>query len=396
MKNHYSAVQYHESVTHYLTKEKSLGAIIGPISDCGGSPEHDLIHFSPLLTRPKDHNKRRVILELSYPKGQSLNDQVDRNLFDGLAFILKFPSVDDIVQEIVTHGDDVTLAKIDVARAFRNLHVDPADALKLGIIWGSDAYIDAAVAFGWVHGSAASQRVSDAVTFILAKKGIKLFAYIDDYILVSPKATADHHFDTLASLLSELGLPSNPEKQTPPCRALTCLGIRIDLDANTLSIDALKLQLIYEECLATTGKRHLTKKAFQSLLGKLLYIYKCVQPARTFINRMLSLFRQNAHNPRIPLTAEFHQDLNWFLKFLPKFNGVTYIHKASIPESQTLYIDASLTGLGGVWNGQVYATPIFDIYGIPLNIVHLEMLRFGHSPQVMGSRLGPLYSKVLL
>ena len=94
--------------------------------------------------------------------------------------------------------------------------MDPADALKLGISWSSDAYIDTAVAFGWVHGSAAFQRVSDAVTFRLAKKGIKLFAYIDDYILISPKATADQQFAFLASLMSELGLPSNPEKQTPP------------------------------------------------------------------------------------------------------------------------------------------------------------------------------------
>ena len=216
VKNHHSALQYHESVASYLNKEKSFGAIMGPILNWGGAPEHDLIHYSPLLTRPKDHNKRCLILDLSYPKGQSLNDQIDRHLFDGSPFCLKFPSVDDIIKEIVKHGDDVTLAKIDMARVFRNLQVDPANAFKLGIKWGSDTYIDAAVAFGWVHGSALFQRVSDAVTFILSKEGIRMFAYIDDYILVSPKVTAYHHFDTLASLLLELGLPSNPEKQPPP------------------------------------------------------------------------------------------------------------------------------------------------------------------------------------
>ena len=72
-----------------------------------------------------------VILDLSYPKGQSLNDQVDRHLFNRLVFSLKFPSVDNIVKEIVTHGNDVTLAKIDVARAFGNLHVDPVRYMKL-------------------------------------------------------------------------------------------------------------------------------------------------------------------------------------------------------------------------------------------------------------------------
>ena len=182
---------------------------------------------------------------MSYPKGASLNDQVDRSLFDASAFTLKLPTVDDVVKEIHKHGDDVTLSKIDVARAFRNLRMDPADAMKLGIKWQDDVYIDAAVAFGWVHGSAAIQRISNAITFIAAKPGIKMVAYIDDYIIISPKVSAQRHFDTLASILSQLGLPSNQDKQTPPSRALTCLGIKIDLDHNTLSIDPDKLASIY-------------------------------------------------------------------------------------------------------------------------------------------------------
>ena len=93
-----------------------------------------------------------------------------------------------------------------------------------------------------------------------------------------------------------------------------------------------------------------------------------------FINRMLALFRDKSNKRRIYLTSEFHKDLAWFLVFLPQFNGITYIEKPDIPYNHTLHVDASLTGLGGVWNNQVYATPIFDIYGIELKIVHLEML----------------------
>ena len=293
--------------------------------------------------------------------------------FDNSKFLLKFPSIDDIVQEIGHHGDDVTIAKIDVARAFRNLRVDPADAVKLGMKWLNDVFIDVSVAFSWVHGSASFQRVRDAVTYVMSQSGAKMFAYIDDYILISPKRHADQHFQRLASLLAELGLPSNPDKQTSPCHKLTCLGIQFDLDANTLSIQPEKLCAIYSECLATSNKRQLTKKAFQSLLGKLLYVHKCVQPARTFINRMLALLRENPSAKRITLTSEFHMDLNWFLAFLPSFNGITYIKKPEIFYGHSLQIDASLTGLG-IWNQEVYTTPIFDLYGFQFKIVHLEML----------------------
>ena len=326
-KNHFSAIQHSKAISDYLTKEGNFGAILGPIKNVTDCP----MHCSPLLTRPKDIDKRRVILDLSFPPGGSLNDHVDRECFDASAFSLRFPSIDTIVHEISKYGDDVTLAKIDIERAFRNLRVEPADAMKLGIKWENDAYIDAAVTFGWVHGSAAFQRVSDAVTFIAAKAGINMVAYIDDYIIISPKATAQRHFDTLASILSQLGLPSNPQKQTPPSRALTCLGIQIDIDANSLSIDPQKLTSIYIECQAVRNKHHLTKKGFQSLLGKLLYLHKCVIPARIFINRMLALFREKSNERRIHLTSDFHKDLAWFLAFLPQFNGITCIKNLTCP-----------------------------------------------------------------
>ena len=134
-----------------MAKELSEGSIIGPVKHFGQNPVHDHFHFSPLLTRPKDTDKRSIILELSLPKGLSLNDQVDRNRFDTSDFCLKFPAIDDIANEICKHGDDVTIAKVDMARAFRNLRLDPADAMKLGIKWRNDAFIDISGADGNVN-----------------------------------------------------------------------------------------------------------------------------------------------------------------------------------------------------------------------------------------------------
>ena len=99
----------------------------------------DHYHCSPLLTRPKDGNKRRVILDLSYLDGQSVNDRVDKLKFDGSDFMLKFPPIDDIADRINDVKVEVRLFEVDVAHAFRNLRVDPADdppdTLKLGIKW---------------------------------------------------------------------------------------------------------------------------------------------------------------------------------------------------------------------------------------------------------------------
>ena len=376
--NHYSALAYPEAVTEYLLKEVGLGAMLGPFDTIDSTD----IHCSPLLTRPKDFDKRRVILDLSYPKGTSLNDFVTRSSFDGDDFALKLTSIDNIMDDI-RNTEDPMLFKVDVARALRNLCVDPADCIKLGIKWNDQYFIDKAIAFGWVHGTAAFQLCSDVIAFIIKTRGITLHCYIDDYIGVLLRDKAQNAFEQLCSLLENLGLPMNSEKLTPPTKRLTCLGIEVDIDQNIMRIQPDKLQEIYAECLKVKSKKSLSRKAFQSLLGRLLYIKKCVIPSRTFINRILALFRSSP-GQRIHLNREFYQDIDWFLRFLPIYNGISCINKVPIQEQETLYLDACLTGLGAVWQNRVYATPRYDIVGFDLNTTHLEMLNLVVAIKVWG------------
>ena len=367
--NHFSALQYPQAIQQYLDKEKALGAIIGPFSDIPS----DKFHCSPMLTQPKDIDKRRVILNLSYPKGHSLNDNVDKQSFDGKKFTLKFPTIDDICNEIRKNPNEVLMSKIDISRAFRNLRVDPGDAVKFGLSWNGQYYQDLSVAFGWIHGSASFQLVADVITHIMKRKGFKIFAYIDDFILINHKSKAKQAFDTLTDLLQELGLPMNNDKRTPPTRTLICLGICINLDTNTLSIDAEKIRAIYDQCINTLSRNSISRKHLQSLLGKLLYLHKCVKPARIFVSRILATFRQDCYKNKFRISTEMRQDLNWFIRFLHQFNGKAILVKNPIQQPHTLHIDASLTGLGGVWGNRVYSTPIYPFPTFEMGIVHWEM-----------------------
>ena len=69
--------------------------MLGPF----GIINHPDLHCS-LLIRPKDNDKRREILKLSYPTGASINDEVTKDLFDGLESTLRFPIVDDIMEKV--------------------------------------------------------------------------------------------------------------------------------------------------------------------------------------------------------------------------------------------------------------------------------------------------------
>ena len=78
------------------------------------------------MTRPKpssDH--RRVIIDLSYPKGQSVNQGVASEQYLNTAFILSLPTIDNITQKIRKYGKGSLIYKIDISRAFRHVKIDP-------------------------------------------------------------------------------------------------------------------------------------------------------------------------------------------------------------------------------------------------------------------------------
>ena len=133
------------AVQEYLHKEVQLCDMLGPTNLVNSK----YFHRSPMSTRPKDLDRRRVILNLSHPYGGSVNDQVSKLHFDNRRFTLKFPSIDHIVDKIL-NTEDPLIYKIDVARAFRNLRVDPVD-LKFGIYWDNRFYLDQSDTFGWIY-----------------------------------------------------------------------------------------------------------------------------------------------------------------------------------------------------------------------------------------------------
>ena len=61
---------------------------------------------------------------------------------------------------------------------------------------------------------------------------------------------------------------------------------------------------IYIECLFVRKKTTLRRKQFQSLLGKLLNLHKCIKPARIFINRILAECRDNHHRKKIKVVPQ--------------------------------------------------------------------------------------------
>ena len=365
--NHKSATDYPKDIQAYLDEEIKYHAILGPFND---SPMENL-HVSPLMTRDKPGSQhRRVIVDLSYPQNHSVNAGVDGNVYLTSEFLLTLPSVDHITNQIKKLGKGSKIFKIDISRAFRHVKLDPA-CYNLTGIYHNSYFIDTCLAFGYRNGSAIFQRLTDAIRYIMSTKGHTVTNYIDDIIGYGLNTTVDHSFQELYSLLQDLGLNISEHKLVHPTTKAICLGVEIDTEKFTISVPPQKLEEIRVACQDWLTKTHCSKRELQSLLGRLLYITKCVRASRFFLNRMLTTLRLAHKLETIHLDTEFHRDVKWFAKLAHTFNGTAFFKHERFQGD--IELDASLQGLGAKCGKFVYAILIPKGYE-NYNIVHLEML----------------------
>ena len=127
--NHHSALINKAHVEAYIAEEIKHGAMVSHFKE----PPLDM-HISPFLTRPKpDSDRQRVIIDLSYPPGHSINAAVQKDVYLDTPFLLTLPTVDTITSKIISLGRGSHIFKIDISHAFRHLKIDPGDINFLGL-----------------------------------------------------------------------------------------------------------------------------------------------------------------------------------------------------------------------------------------------------------------------
>ena len=387
LRTHRGALQFPEQVTAYLNKEIYLGRVAGPFD---AVPFTDGFVVSPVNTVPKrDSDERRVIVDLSWPCGTSVNDGIPSDSFLGEPISLTYPTIDSIVDAVISLGPGCLLYKRDLKKAYRQFPVDPRDYHLLGYTWDNQFYFDTVLTMGLRSAAMACQRSTSAVSWISRQEGRSLFNYLDDFIGVSPPSTANADFQALGDLLASLGLQESSEKSCSPSPVMICLGVQLDTNNFTLSVSSERLCEIEQLLEQWLTKRTATKTALQSLVGKLVFVSKCVRQSRVFIARILALLGKLRHNHHhANLTAEFRKDLGWWRRFLREYNGVSMINIAQWTSPDEVFsTDACLAGCGGVCDGQYFHAgfPPF-ISQQTLNISSLELLTIVVALKLWGAR----------
>ena len=354
-RNHKGALAFPDAISKYLDIEKSYGAVIGPYAS---NPFASDIVLSPLNSVPKGLNDRRIILDLSWPESASVNDGIPAKQYLGVDFDLVYPTVDDIASTILNKGRGCFLFKRDLKRAYRQLPIDPGDYHFLGYEWNNQMYFDTVLPMGLRSAAMACQRVTSAVSYVCSSHDFSVCNYLDDFIGVDIPNRASYAYTFLGDLLSSLGLEESVQKAASPSTCMTVLGVQFDTVAMTMSVTPDRLRDLADILSQWMLKSVATKSQIQSLIGKLMFVSKCVKQSRIFLARILAVLRSVSHgnaNTQVRLSTEFKKDLAWWRRFLPLYNGVSYIYNAPWSSPDAVFsTDACLSGCGGVCKGEFF------------------------------------------
>ena len=165
----------------------------------------------------------------------------------------------------------------------------------------------------------------------------------------------------IIQVFNRLGIPVAPDKVEGPTTCIVYLGICIDSLKMEIRLPEDKLQDLLSELDFWVNRKKCTKKELQSLIGKLSFASKVVPCSHLFIHRLIDLCKSiKCQHHHIFLNQEARQDILWWLEFLPRWNGRSFIlqREWTLANDLNLFTDASGTiGFGIYYQGEWLAEP---------------------------------------
>ena len=380
-KNHTGATQFGREMQRLLNKEVQNGATLGPFK----STQLPNTCFSPLNSVPKkDSADRRLILDLSYPDGGSINDGIDKDWCFGFYDKLELPSIDALANRVAELGSGCLLFKVDLIRAFRQMKICPGEVHFLCYCFNNGYYYDCTLSMGSKSSSKACQYVTTAVVFIFTRHGFFAINYLDDLGSAEREDRAFIAYDHLLQLLNNFGLDPAPHKCIAPCTCLTFLGIEVNTVNMTLTIPAEKWHDIQNLLQQWSNKQTATLRDTQVLAGSLNFACKCVRGGRVYLSRILNFLRTLPRFQARSIPPSVQRDINWWVQFAPLFNGVSMILDSHPTDIDELFSsDSCLTGGGCYLHGTfVHWEYPPEITQMGCNINQLECLMVVVAAQV--------------
>ena len=192
LKNNKSARDIPDKVSEAIAKEVQRGHTAGPFLH----PPFPHCHVSPIGAAPKPDGSCRLVLDLSQPTGDSVNDNIDK-----AEFPCNYTHFDAATDLVFRMGKGSYLTKIDIKHAYRLLPVRKEDWPLLVYYWEGKYYVDVKLPFGGRSSASLFNSFADLVCWVLNEKfSLLIIHYSDDFLVFT------------RNNLIETRTPENPQK----------------------------------------------------------------------------------------------------------------------------------------------------------------------------------------
>jgi hypothetical protein len=355
-KNHKSAVVLENALLRSIREGQDIGTYLVFDDDVLAMwPE---VRVSPFGCVPKGDIdpglQARVIHDLSFPSGESVNDASDPTDLPALSY----EHVGALARRIetlkaCTPSAVVKIKRGDVNAAFCNVFGHSSVCAKFGGRLRRQGAVVLALALpvGWTGSPAHYGAFGGAITFLVRRESpatlvrghedhdpFFCYTWVDDHVLV--EEDRGHRLKlcevTLRlSMLAILGPKSiNEKKFTDWTTSARALGLDWDTERRTLSVPPDKITKALGRVQELLRAHRASRTGLSCLLGLRRHVCSCIRSARPFFRRLAALHRRAPLWGTLQLSQGGVLDLLWFEHIL-RYGRLEGIPFGSLRHSQS-------------------------------------------------------------
>jgi hypothetical protein len=316
--------QVSDAVAGWIAK----GLVTGPVSEADLPSDAKV---NGIMTRTKPDGSVRIILNLSAPKGLSVNDGIDSDEFPAT-----MSSTEQWLGVINKAGAGCWMSKTDWADAYKHIPVHKDDLNLQWFQWGGSFFREDRLIFG----SASSAGIFDDAAKIVLTLACHVAQFprkavcqhLDDACAAHRQKEKVQQFDAAfeqvaAAVGVKLAPKDNPDKAFSASQSGIVFGIYYDTVAWQWRIPGPKLTAILNLIHSTLAADTIPAKQMKSLAGKLINIKALVPTAKYNINHIMRLLAASDKSDPLPVDRDAKRQLYFWLVML---RGCA--HGLSIPD----------------------------------------------------------------
>lgn len=293
--------------------------------------------ISPIGCVPKKGGKYRLI--------------VDLRVINSICCVPKFQYEDITTVTEYIQPDDY-LVSLDIKNGYHHIPVALEHQQYLGICFQERYYVWQVLPFGLSASPYFFCKSLRPVIQYLRTQGLRVTAYVDDFILAAQKELIQSHKSVLLDTLQKLGWVINEQKSSlDPSMTKTFIGYKITTGKTpVLKVPNERLHKLRKDLKRVLTKHQVKARILARIAGQCVSMAKAIMPAKLLLrNVYLLLATKRSWEDVLTIDPATRSDLEWWVQALYNWNGCP-IHVG--PINLQMETDASMTGWGAVCDNQ--------------------------------------------